>query len=195
VDLQGTHAFLATEHKIDDLEPSLQRIIRVLENSSYQDGKTISTSGTPALPVPGAAKFIDLIAAAPWAPYAFRPAPRGQIGFTGIFIWESGFEFGKSHGSYDLGFHRESPSNLDDYQDNTSENVCQEVDNRLFKRGLNHAKSSVPVLTLCPANYETLHQVNHLTAPPLQWKIGTVLTRGKREGEDADANGWKIFPD
>ena len=45
----------------------------------------------------GAAKFIDLIATAPWAPYTIRPAPGSQIGFAGIFIGEHGFKFGQSH--------------------------------------------------------------------------------------------------
>jgi hypothetical protein len=119
MDLQGAYSLLATQHKVDYLEPSLQGIIRVLKNCSHQDRKAISTGGTSALPMPGAAKFIDLIATAPWAPYAFRPAPRRKVGFAGIFIGEFGFEFGQGHGSYGLGFHRESPSNLDDYQDNT----------------------------------------------------------------------------
>lgn len=120
IDLQSTYPLLATQHKIDDLKPSLQRIICVLENSSHQDGEAISPlSRTAALPVVGAAKLIDLIAAAPGAPDAFRPAPGNQIGFAGIFVWEHGLKFGKSQGFNGLGFHRESPSILDDYQDNT----------------------------------------------------------------------------
>jgi hypothetical protein len=136
MDLQGAYAFLATQHKVDYLEPSLQGIIGVLKNSSHQDGETIASSGTPALPVPRAAKFIDLIATAPWTPYALGPAPGSKVGFAGILIREFGFKFGQGHGSYGLGFHRESPSNLDDYQDSTSETLCQGVDNRLSKGGL-----------------------------------------------------------
>jgi len=135
VDLQGTNPLFATQHKVDYLEPSLQGIIGIFENSSYQDGEAIASSGTAALPMKGAAKFIDLIAIAPRTSYAVGPAPGGKVGFAGIFIREHGLKFIKSHLSGRLGFHRESPSNLDDYQDSTSETLCQEVDNRLSKGG------------------------------------------------------------
>jgi hypothetical protein len=132
MDLQGAYSLLATQHKVDYPEPSLQGIIRVLEDRSHEDRKAIATHGrTPTLPMPGPLEFIDLIAAAPWAPYAFRPTPRNKIGFTCVFIREHGFKFIHGHLSDSLGFHRESPSNLDDYQDNTSETISQEVDNRL----------------------------------------------------------------
>jgi hypothetical protein len=136
MNLQGTHAFLATQHKVDYLEPNLQGIIRILKNCSHQDRETITTGRTTALPVPIAAKFIDLIATAPWTPYAIRPAPGSKIGFAGVLSRKFGFKFCESHLSGGLGFHRKSPLSLDDYQDNTSETLCQEVDNRLYKGGL-----------------------------------------------------------
>jgi hypothetical protein len=132
MNLQGAYAFFATQHKVDYLEPNLQGIIRILENRSHQDGETIASLGrTATLPVPRAAKFIDLIATAPWAPYAIGPAPGSKIGFAGIFIREFGFQFCESHGSYGLGFHRDPLLGCDDYQDNTSKTLCHEVDNRL----------------------------------------------------------------
>jgi hypothetical protein len=146
MDLQGAYSLLATQHKVDYPEPSLQGIIRVLENSSHQDGEAITSSGTPALPMPGAIKFIDLIATAPWTPNAIWPAPGGKIGFAGVIVLEHGLKFVHRHLSDSLGFHRESPSNLDDYQDNTSKSVCQEVDNRLTKS----PRPPLPKLSILP---------------------------------------------
>jgi hypothetical protein len=135
MDLQDAYAFLGTQHKVDYLEPNLQGIIGILENSSHQDRKTIATGGTTALPVPGPTKFIDLIATAPGAPYAIGPAAGSKIGFAGVLSGKSGFEFCECHLFGGLGLHQESPLSLDDYQDSTSKNLCQEVDNRLSKGG------------------------------------------------------------
>jgi hypothetical protein len=136
VNLQGANALFTAQHKVDYFKPGLQGIIGVLENRSYQDGETVSApSRAAALPVKGAAQFIDLITIAAWTPYPFRPAPGSQISLASVLSRESGFQFGQGHLIGFWNFHGLSPSNLDDSKDSTYFPLCQEVDNRLWKRG------------------------------------------------------------
>jgi hypothetical protein len=116
MDLQGAHAFLTTQHKVDYLEPNLQGIIRVLKNRSHQDRKPITPlRRTATLPMPGAGmKLINLIVTAPWTSYAIRPATVNKVGFAGVLSGKSGFQFSQCHLFGDLGFHRESPLTIDD---------------------------------------------------------------------------------
>jgi hypothetical protein len=131
MDLQGAYTLLTTQHKIDDLKPSLQGIIGILEDRTHQHRKAIPLRGATALPMPSSAKFIDFIATAAWAPYAIGPAPGSQIAFTGILSRKSGFQFRESHLIGFRNFHNNSPLNLDGSKDNTFLGLCQEVDNRL----------------------------------------------------------------
>jgi hypothetical protein len=116
MDLQSTHTLFAAQHKVDYLEPSLQGIIGVLENGSHQDRKAITSCGTTTLPVEGPVKFIDLFAAAPWAPDPERPAPSHHISFTGIFIREHGCKFGQGHLPNSLFVHGKYPLTFDDHK-------------------------------------------------------------------------------
>ena len=114
VDLKRADAFLAGQHEIDDLEPSPQRDIGVLENRSDQDGEPICATlpAVRAFPMERTRfQLIDALAAAPRATHnAIGPTPNGQVSFTGIIIREQLVELVGSHLlSEPNGAHRSAP--------------------------------------------------------------------------------------
>ena len=69
MNLQGTNAFLALHHQIDDLEPRAQRIVCVLKDSFRNDRESVAVRATAILrftdPVKGTRfQFIHLLTAA-----------------------------------------------------------------------------------------------------------------------------------
>jgi hypothetical protein len=82
--LHRGNALLAGQHKIDDLEPSPHRNIRVFEDRSDKHGESIAERGTlPTLPVEWPLnQFSNIFAPATRTPNTMRPTPRNEIGFA-----------------------------------------------------------------------------------------------------------------
>jgi hypothetical protein len=90
IDLQSAHAFLASEHKVDDAIPFTKRFIRVFENRPGDVGKAVAVwCALFALPMPFARrKIVNGGVATTRAANALWPAARDQISLAGFFVWE-----------------------------------------------------------------------------------------------------------
>jgi hypothetical protein len=90
-DLQGTHALFANQHKVHDLEPVAERLVRVLKDRPDQNREPIAArlGAFGALPVKGTiGDGIHVYIAATGAMDAFRPAASNEISLAGILIRE-----------------------------------------------------------------------------------------------------------
>jgi hypothetical protein len=87
-DLARTHALLAGEHQVRDLEPVAERLVGVLEDRPGNDRKPIAVLGALlALPMPLARRqVIDSGIATTRAVNALGPTPGLQIGLAGILV-------------------------------------------------------------------------------------------------------------
>jgi hypothetical protein len=92
--LPSTYALLAGKHQMNDAIPIAERLIRILENRSGDDGESIAIRRALfALPMPFAGfEVIDLGIAATRAMNAIRPAPRVQVCLASFLIGEHGLE-------------------------------------------------------------------------------------------------------
>ena len=97
--LQGTNAFLARQHQVNNFEPRFERDIGVFEDRAHQDRKPISLGRAGwAFPFEWhSLQCIDTIASAVWAPDAFWPAKRNKIRFASIIGREQLIELSDSH--------------------------------------------------------------------------------------------------
>jgi hypothetical protein len=91
VNLKSADSFLALAHQIDDLKPSGQWIVRVLEDRLGDDAEAIAVATAAILvlanPVEGPRfERIDLIALAARAAYAVRPTHVAEKGLAGFLI-------------------------------------------------------------------------------------------------------------
>lgn len=95
-DLQRAHSFFADQHKVGDLEPIAEGLVRVLEYGPGDMGEPIAVWGALlALPMPLAGwQVVDPRIATARAANAFRPSAGNQISLTGFLIWEHGVELG-----------------------------------------------------------------------------------------------------
>jgi hypothetical protein len=92
--LPSTYALLAGKHQMNDAIPIEERLVRILENRSGDDGESIAIRRALfALPMPFAGfEVIDLGIAATRAMNAIRPAPRVQVCLASFLIGEHGLE-------------------------------------------------------------------------------------------------------
>ena len=91
MDLQSRDTFLRGQHHVNDLEPSTHPDVRILENRSDQNGKTIAASlgAFAALPMKrfvGDGVNVGVIAAR--AMRTCGPAARDQVRLAGVIGWE-----------------------------------------------------------------------------------------------------------
>jgi hypothetical protein len=116
--LPRTHAFLAGEQEMGHAEPFTERLIRVLENRSGDDGEAIAGRATRGalgtLPMPRAGfQLIDLGVAATRAMDFFGPPTGLEIGFAMFLIGEHCLELLDINPVNGLGFlaarHGQSP--------------------------------------------------------------------------------------
>jgi len=97
IKLQSAHSLLANEHEVDDAIPVTERLVRVLENSSSNNGEPIAIGqACLALPMEGLVGrgIIEVWIAATRATDAIRPAARNEIRATRWLIGEQFLELG-----------------------------------------------------------------------------------------------------
>jgi hypothetical protein len=102
VNLQGANTLLALCHQIDDLEPSTQGVIGVLENGLGDNRETVAIPTAAFLvfadPMEWAVfKLIYLFIVAARAAYSIRPAHRLEETFTRFLSREPLHHFGQGH--------------------------------------------------------------------------------------------------
>lgn len=102
VNLKGADSLFALRHQVNDLEPSLKRIIRVLKNRLSNDRETIAVSSAAILiftnPMEGASlKLIYFLAIASWAAGPVRPAHLFQELLAGLLRGEALHQLSKRH--------------------------------------------------------------------------------------------------
>jgi len=99
LNLECTNAFLGIENLPENFKPSLERIVRILENRSGNDGKAIpGPAALRALPMPrSACQFINLVVAATRALHAVWPATVLQKLFARAFVRERRHQFTQGH--------------------------------------------------------------------------------------------------
>ena len=98
VNLECADSLLAAAHEEDDLEPSPQRIIGVLEDRAHQRRESVALGRTLlALPRPGAGEFMYLLIAATRARDTLGPAHLDKVGPAGIFGRESVHQLSECH--------------------------------------------------------------------------------------------------
>ena len=98
--LERGYPFLASQHQIDNLEPSSQANVCVLENCSDQNGKTISAffSAFSALPVKWPiSDGINIDVSTTRAVNTVRPTAIDQVLLAGIVSREQRLELRDSH--------------------------------------------------------------------------------------------------
>ncbi len=90
MDLQSGNALLASQHHVNDLEPSTKRIVGVLEDGADQYGEPIALRrALMALPMEWAAiERVDLFVITPGTANRFRPALVHQVGLAGVLTGE-----------------------------------------------------------------------------------------------------------
>lgn len=100
LDLQGANAFLALQHQINDLEPGLERIVRVFKDRARNHGEAVAVPSATILrfadPMKRAAlerKHLSVLAA--WAVDAIRPTALLQEFLAGVFVLELRHHFRK----------------------------------------------------------------------------------------------------
>src|SRR5439155_24905745 len=98
VNLKRADSLLALSHQVNDLEPSAQRIVGIVENSSSNDREAIAVLATAIFiltnPMKGTFfQFVYLLAVAAWTAYALRPAQLLQVLLASLFAGEACFEF------------------------------------------------------------------------------------------------------
>jgi hypothetical protein len=96
-DLQRTHTFLANQHKVSDLEPNSQRLVRVLKDRPGNMREAIAglRSALVALPTPRAVwQFVWVLGTTARATHAFGPSARYKIGAASLLIGKHRVEFG-----------------------------------------------------------------------------------------------------
>jgi hypothetical protein len=95
LDLECADALLGVEHHKGDSEPSLERILGILENRAGDQREPIAFGcAFVALPVPSAGKLVGLIVIAARASHdAIRPTMLKQEFSAGFFIRKEGVEF------------------------------------------------------------------------------------------------------
>ncbi len=112
MDLERGNTFLAGQHQIDDLEPNVHGLIRVLKDRADQHGEPIAALvAFVTLPVKRSGLYhIHVIVVAARAANASRPAPSGQIRLAGIISRKQLFELRNRHlaSEFDLA-HRSIP--------------------------------------------------------------------------------------
>jgi hypothetical protein len=93
MDLECADSLLALSHQVDDLKPSREWIVGILENRFRDDAETVSVAPAAILiladPVPRLrGEQINLLALAAWAFDAVRPAHIAQQSFARRLIAE-----------------------------------------------------------------------------------------------------------
>lgn len=89
MDLQGTHALLALQHQVNNLEPGPKRIVGILENRFGNDGEPVAVWSAAVLrladPVKRTAlQLVYFVRVAARAFHAIRPAKILQVFFAGV---------------------------------------------------------------------------------------------------------------
>ena len=93
MDLERADSFLALSHQVDDLKPSRERVISILENRFGDDAETVAVATAAILvladPMPRLrCKSVNLLALAARAFDAIRPAHVAQQRFARRFVAE-----------------------------------------------------------------------------------------------------------
>ncbi len=106
LNLKCGNAFLARQHQIDDLEPSFETDVRIFENRTDQDGKTITALRRTfrALPMERlVSDGINVLVVATRATDAIRPTLSDEIALASIVGREQFFELRDGHLAREFG--------------------------------------------------------------------------------------------